>query len=108
MFGGEMAQFLSEEFLVGWMGGVFITSILTLGFISYVQDKIQKPSLRKWQKVACAFGAAFMVSLAWGLYNGGIDWSKIPGTVIIYGTVSGFVWNNIVKPFADKLKAAKE
>lgn len=104
MFDNELMQMLNPTFLFGFVGGACITAILAWGVISYAQDKMKRTSLKRWEKVVCAFFSAFVVSLSWGLYNGGIDWTKIPGNVIVYGTISGFLWENVIRPWMAKVK----
>ncbi len=101
MLDGDIMQYLSPEFIFGFVGGAIITALLTLAITSFVIDKMGK-ALKKWEKVGCAFVAAFIISLVWGLYNGGIIWSQIPGHTIVYGTISGFVYENLIKPFLKK------
>lgn len=102
MFGEEISQFLTKEFIFGFLGGMVVTGVFTWAMISYVLEKMKRTALKTWEKVGCAFFCALIVSLAWGIYNGGIVWSEIPGNVIAYGVFSGFVWDKFVKPRLNK------
>lgn len=102
MFDSGIMSYLTEEFLLGFLGGIIVTGALTWALISFAQDKMGRHSFKTWEKVSCAFVSGLIVALSWGLYNGGIEWNKIPGNVIIYGVFSGFVWDKFVKPHLNK------
>jgi hypothetical protein len=101
MFNAEVSRFLNPEFLFGFLGGILITALLTNPLKSFFADKMGR-ALKQWEKVACAFVAAFVVAITWSMRTGMITWVEIPGNVIVYGTISGFVYENVIKPWQEK------
>lgn len=101
MFDAELSQLLDPTFLFGFVGGIVVTALLTIPLKSFFSDKMGR-TLKKWEKVACAFVAAFVVAMAWSLRTGAVIWAEIPGNVIVYGTISGFVYENVIKPWQEK------
>lgn len=101
MFDAEISQLLDPTFLFGFVGGILITALLTTPLKSFFADKMGR-ALKQWEKVACAFVSAFVVAMAWALRTGAVQWAEVPGNVIVYGTISGFVYENVIKPWVKK------
>ena len=102
MFDAGIMEYLNPDFIFGFVGGIIVTAFFALFLTRFAADKMGRV-LKKWEKIGCAFFAALMVSLAWGFRSGGVDWTQIPGNVLVYGTISGFVYENIIKPLVEKL-----
>jgi hypothetical protein len=97
MFDPEIMQYLNFEFITGFIGGAIFTSALAWGLNSFVLDKIIKRALKAWEKMTCAFLAAFIIILLWGLARDGIVWNAVPAMIIIYGLSSDFIWDNVIQ-----------
>ena len=104
MFDADIIQYLSPEFIFGFVGGILAVAFLTMPLKSFVADKMGR-ALKQWESVGCALVVAFVVSLAWGLRAGGITWNEIPGNVLVYVALSGFVYENVIKPWIEKKKS---
>lgn len=104
MFSPEIMQYLTLEFVTGFLGGAIFTSLLAWGLNSFVLDKMTRRALKTWEKMSCAFFSAFIITILWGLYGGGIVWSAVPAIVVVYGLSSSFVWENIIQRFLIKKK----
>lgn len=98
MFDADISQLLDPTFLFGFVGGIVVTAFATSFFTSVWYD-IKNAALVRWEKLSCATIAAFIVAIAWGVYNGGVVWNEVPGNVIAYAMLSGFVYENVLKPW---------
>lgn len=92
----SLTQILSWEFLTGSIGGMFVTAFVTNALKSFVRDKMGH-ALKHWEKVGCAFVAAFVVALAWAWRSGAVNWSEIPSNVLVYTAWSSYVYVNVIK-----------
>jgi len=104
MFSPEIMPYLTIKFAAGFLGGAIFTSILAWVLNSFVLDKMQRSALKTWEKMSVAFFAAFIITIIWGIYNGGIVWTAVPIIVMVYGLSSSFVWENIIQRFFIKKK----
>ena len=101
MFDGDVLQFLNPEFLFGFVGGIVVTAWLVQPMKSFVRDKMGR-ALKHWENVGCAAVIALVVALAWSFRTGTVSWNEIPGNVIVYTAVSGFVYENVIKRWIEK------
>jgi len=104
MTGFEWTTFITPEFLFGMFGAVFVTAYLTLGFVSFVEDRMRRKLIR-WEKITCAFVSAMLVAIAWDLYNlGAVEWPKMFAETLGFGMSSSFIYENFIRPWISKRK----
>lgn len=94
-------EYLTTDFIFGFAGGIVVTAFLALFFCQFMAARLKR-ELARWEKLVCAFFSGLLVAMAWGKYSGGINWNQIPALVIVYGSASGFVYENIIKPLIKK------
>ena len=101
MFDAGILQIFGEDAILGFVGGMIVTTFLA----RWINHGAIAKNAKDWVKQIIVMVVAFLVALAWDVRaDGSIDWKVLPSIFLVYTFSATTLFHWIFKPMLESIK----